>query len=322
MTTMLLGHECPPQVAVSANDTTPNPGIAGVNVWSTTEGRTLYWDGSKWVPGDLYQLSIALRAMLAFRDTGGVSYAAQPAEFSVRKRVYKARSGVSVPQLDAFSNNLVGGSAVARAIGASTFLDGVSRIGHVTDAAAGSGTGWYDNDERVVPVIGVTPAAGGFFFAARLALPVVNAGSRFFIGLQAQAGAPPSALLNPFAGSGRGSWGSGIGFGWADADTALLQYLNLSTATVAPQTALPGGGFLKTDTAKLLEVAIYQPRGEPVVGLAYRKLDGTAQNWTSWAVTLGQIAPATLRPLIWLSNGANAIATAVDIASVYLESEY
>ena len=38
----------PPQLAVVAGDTTPDPGLVGARAWSTIEQRVLTWDGLTW----------------------------------------------------------------------------------------------------------------------------------------------------------------------------------------------------------------------------------------------------------------------------------
>ena len=48
MTTRQLSFKGPPQLALAAGATTPNPGIFGVQVWSTTTNSILMWDGSTW----------------------------------------------------------------------------------------------------------------------------------------------------------------------------------------------------------------------------------------------------------------------------------
>lgn len=48
MTTRQLSFKGPPQLAIAAGATTPNPGISGVTVWSTTLGSMVIWDGSTW----------------------------------------------------------------------------------------------------------------------------------------------------------------------------------------------------------------------------------------------------------------------------------
>lgn len=51
MTIKKLTFEAPPSLAIAEAATTPNPGIAGVSVWSTTLGKRVYWDGTKWTAG-------------------------------------------------------------------------------------------------------------------------------------------------------------------------------------------------------------------------------------------------------------------------------
>jgi hypothetical protein len=51
MTTKQLSFKALPQLAIAESDTTPNPSIAGVMVWSTTLGKPVYWTGSIWTAG-------------------------------------------------------------------------------------------------------------------------------------------------------------------------------------------------------------------------------------------------------------------------------
>lgn len=48
MTTRQLSFKGPPQLAIAAGASTPNPGIAGVQIWSTTANSILVWDGDSW----------------------------------------------------------------------------------------------------------------------------------------------------------------------------------------------------------------------------------------------------------------------------------
>lgn len=46
-----LAFQKPLTLAISEGATTPDPGQAGVIVWSTTLGKPVWWDGSKWTAG-------------------------------------------------------------------------------------------------------------------------------------------------------------------------------------------------------------------------------------------------------------------------------
>lgn len=46
-----LAFEKPLSLAISEGGTTPDPGQEGVIVWSTTLGKPVWWDGSKWTAG-------------------------------------------------------------------------------------------------------------------------------------------------------------------------------------------------------------------------------------------------------------------------------
>jgi hypothetical protein len=47
--TEILSHLGFPRLAVAEDATTPDPGIAGVWVWSTSVGRFMYWNGTNWI---------------------------------------------------------------------------------------------------------------------------------------------------------------------------------------------------------------------------------------------------------------------------------
>jgi hypothetical protein len=47
-----LNFQGPPQLAIAEGATTPNPGLVGVSVWSTTLGRPVHWTGSEWTAGE------------------------------------------------------------------------------------------------------------------------------------------------------------------------------------------------------------------------------------------------------------------------------
>lgn len=48
MTTRQLSFKGLPQLAIAAGTSAPNPGIAGVQIWSTTANSILVWDGDSW----------------------------------------------------------------------------------------------------------------------------------------------------------------------------------------------------------------------------------------------------------------------------------
>lgn len=48
MAKKLLGYQGLPQIAVAAGASTPNPGRAGVQAWSTTLAAAVIWDGYSW----------------------------------------------------------------------------------------------------------------------------------------------------------------------------------------------------------------------------------------------------------------------------------
>lgn len=71
MTTRQLGFKGPPQLSIAVGATTPNPGITGVEVWSTTANAMLQWTGSNWqrsgnAPGDLLSWNNPVKGFSGF----------------------------------------------------------------------------------------------------------------------------------------------------------------------------------------------------------------------------------------------------------------
>lgn len=48
MTAKQLNFQAPPKLAINEGATTPDPGIAGVSVWSSALGKIVYWTGTFW----------------------------------------------------------------------------------------------------------------------------------------------------------------------------------------------------------------------------------------------------------------------------------
>lgn len=79
MTTKDLGFRAPPSLAVAVGATTPNPGVSGALIWSTTASAPLVWDGSKWaaiggaVPASTFVQAVAYTPSADHIDITGLS---------------------------------------------------------------------------------------------------------------------------------------------------------------------------------------------------------------------------------------------------------
>lgn len=82
MSNRSLDFFAPPSAAVAEGATTPDPGLTGATVWSTTAGRMLVWDGSAWWPAGLYSFGP--------EDVSGTSYTFVAADSFKLKRCSNA----------------------------------------------------------------------------------------------------------------------------------------------------------------------------------------------------------------------------------------
>jgi len=53
MSKKILNYVAPPALAITSGATTPNPGIAGISVWSTIEQKMVTWNGTSWISGGI-----------------------------------------------------------------------------------------------------------------------------------------------------------------------------------------------------------------------------------------------------------------------------
>lgn len=51
MTTKVLAFKALPSLAIAEGASTPDPSIPGVQIWSTTLNKPMYWTGSIWTAG-------------------------------------------------------------------------------------------------------------------------------------------------------------------------------------------------------------------------------------------------------------------------------
>jgi hypothetical protein len=261
----------------------------------------------------LFRREIAGRQMPAFRGPIGLE---SPLQSSLAlKRVMRANpTGNSTAVATEGMNYAVVGTPTSRAVTTASFFQRMRRIGYVSAASAGSLAGARHQLNQLTT--GTGSGLGGFFAVIRFGLSGVVSDMRAFVGAWNVATAPtdiePSTMTNCI----------GVGRGAADTNLSLFY------GGTAAQTPIPLGANFPANTANVdaYELALFAP--PDVAQTVY---------WQVTRLNTGHVASGTLTggaavlpadnvgltPFqAWVSNNTTAAAVAIDIMSVYVETDY
>jgi hypothetical protein len=338
MTTQNYTFQAPPALAVAIGATTPNPGIVGVSVWSTTASATLTWNGTSWqmptvvasevdltpqtaVPAgnntdQLYAQSFGRQSALAVYPSQARGEQSlrlyEPAAWTHRKRTFLAPASGTTPVLSNWGSFTVTGTVA----GAS----GPARLMYGTAATAGASAGVRASTGTVRGANGVGSTVGGvygFMLAARLMwVPP----TRFFFGLTG------AALTNqdPVAGA---TANNSVGF-YKDASDTGIGYMQRNTvAGIVNNTAnaLP-------NSMAFYDLVLSVARDTAVnlkVSYAWRRTTSiSALTWGNWTVSEAALdgSSLTVSPTnlatFWFNNGTNAVDQYLHLVSMYQEQDW
>jgi hypothetical protein len=168
MTTRQLSFKGPPQLAVAAGATSPNPGINGVQIWSTTANALVVWDGNSW--------ELAGGGMASTEDT-----VFRPVDFNAPWGFYAFTAGGSnVGNIGPIAYTAGTPSGVAPSGTSNTMLGQTGCTSFTSDATAYSACGVWNAQ---CPVRRGTVTYGGFIFETLSGFAPTNSGT-MFMGLQ------------------------------------------------------------------------------------------------------------------------------------------
>jgi hypothetical protein len=344
--TKQLGWESPPNMPIAEGDNTPDPGIAGVEIWSTVSNKKLVWSGGYWISAmDLVTDAILtsnndttkpvadtlklIRKKIAGMDLlTQISLVgeAQPVQNNIWKNkiaLWSAPGSVTtVPGVLGFPAFTAVGTATARAVAATNTLTRMRRIGYVSANGAGSLASLRVANAQYSTGDGF--GTGGFFLAITFAFAdaTIVSGARGFVGVTSNTAAPtnvqPSTLTNSI--------------GVAQLSTSSTQLYLVYGGSVA-QAAIPlGAGFPPTNGAGAINgmaytLVLYAPTNES--GNVYYHLfklnSATEVSGKLTCNTLGVETPnpaTLLTPAMWRCNNATAAAVGMDISNIYMESDF
>lgn len=287
---------------------------------ATSNGSLILPENSTPTPSDAGEMKfftreIAGRMMPAFIGPSGLDSTLQPL-LARNKIAYWCPPGnaTTVPGVLGMSANTVTNfTATARNVATTNLFTRMRRLGYVT-AATGGNVGNFRAPAGQYTI--GDGSLGGFTFIVRFGISdaVAVSGARMFMGVRLSAtpaNVEPSTLTNCI----------GIGHGAADATMRL--YYGGSVA----QTPIDLGVNFPTDTRSvdMYELALFAPPNESVVKYEVTRLNTghVASGTLSGDLGVALPAPTTFLAAPWAyrTNNATLLAAAIDVASIYIETD-
>jgi hypothetical protein len=361
MTTKSLRFERPVQLAVALGATTPNPGETGVVIWSTTTSSLLVWTGTQWsgigagAPGGnanevqynnagahggaanveieggnlklvdtadpsapaggllLYSKSIAGRRLPKIIGPSGIDTVLQVGLHGNAVLMVAPANGTTAPSAWGGTLTTAATMSVQQTIASANPWLATWRKRFQTSTTAGNATGMrtaYTQWFR-----GNAAGFGGFFFRAQLGANINLNGGQKFVGLCASTGAlagEPSALLNM----------CGMGWDAADASSGNWQFMRNDGAGTATKVDLGATNAARANTTHGYDLVMYMAPNSSELFVRITNLHNNAvvldTSYTTDlpAVNTGMAFKAEVR------NGAVAAADNLEVAKVYIETDY
>lgn len=259
----------------------------------------------------LISRDMASRQLLAVVPPEGNEWLAQP--FLGRSKVAWATSPGNSTTLTTTGLTLTAsGTATARNVDVTNLFASARRTGYVSVATAGSSCGTRSANRQFWR--GNAAGLGGFTFVASFGISDAAAvtDARLFAGLLANGAVignvNPSTLLNV------------VGVGSDSGDTVLSIITNDNAGT-ATKTSLGAAFPADTQSTDLYELALFCPPN--AARIAYRVTRLNTGDVASGSLTADlPVNNQLMAPHFWRNNGTTALAVAIDVASLYIETDY
>lgn len=272
----------------------------------------------------LFGRNLANRMFPAMVGPSGMDVTLQPAVW--RQKVARWNppgNATTVPGVDGFAAQTAVGTATARTVATTNLMTRTKRLGYVSAATAGSLTGHYSTAAQFTTGNGT--GLGGFFYSCRFAFSDAAAvsGVRSFVGLTSSVAAftnvEPNTLTNAI----------GIAQLSTDATQLFLVYGGSAaqTAVALGTNFAPYNGTVGVTTGNFFDLTIFcAPSSNGVVNVRLENIsNGQVYSNTITPGTPGTQTPANTTLLAhraWRTNNATALAVGIDIAGIYIETDY
>jgi len=261
--------------------------------------------------GTIFMRKVAGRMMAAQVGPSGLDTTLQANLGGNKCAIWMPPGGsTTVPGVFGMAALTATGTATTRAVATTNLLTRMTRLGYVSAATAGSLAGAREAVSKYTT--GAGPGLGGFFARYRFGVSdaATVAGARMFVGLDALTTAPtnvePSAKINCI--------------GVAQLSSSANLHIVFGNATVKTPIDL-GADFPANSTADAYELALFSP---PEGGVHWRvsRLNTAFVASGFIGSTDCPIATTLLCHQLWRTNNATALAVAIDICGIYIETDH
>jgi hypothetical protein len=260
--------------------------------------------------GTIFMKKIAGRMTASQIDPSGLAATLQPNLGETKAAIWMPPGGsATVPGVFGMNALSATGTATARSVATTNVQTRMTRLGYVSATTAGSLAGVRETVTKYAT--GAGAGLGGFFARYRFGVsdPAYVSGARMFVGLDAaSATAPtnvePSTKVNC------------VGVGQISTSTNLqLIYGNAAAKTPIDL----GGNLSATSNTDAYELILFSPASGGIFWQVNRL--NTTYNASGFiAATDAPAATTFLGHQLWRCNNATALAVALDVGSIYIET--
>lgn len=257
----------------------------------------------------IYGKEIANRAMLCQMGPSGLDTALQPNLGGNKVALWMPPGGsTAVPGVFGMAALTATGTATTRAVATTNLLTRMTRLGYVSTTTAGALAGAREAVAKYTT--GAGSGLGGFFARYRFALTDAAAvsGARGFIGLSASTGAPTNVEPSTLANS--------IGL----CRLSISNNLHIYGAGASAGTPVDlGSKFPTNNNSAVYELALFSPSAGNCFWQVTRLDTGEVATGQFATIPLGTVL---LCHQLWVTNNATALAVAIDVCGIYIETDY
>jgi hypothetical protein len=259
----------------------------------------------------IYSRSRAGRRMTEQLGPFGYNYSFQPC-VAMKSIGWFSATGNGTSTTSIGLSMTVTGTATARNVVTTKFFTSLRRIGYVSSSSAGNSAGIRHGGLQFWR--GNASGLGGFYFVCRFGISsaATVAGQRSFVGLVAStsvlSNADPSTNSNI------------LGFGVDGSDTTW-SFMHAGSSTPATKDTLTGTFAPRSLSTDIYEVRIYCPPNGSTIYYSIEDLNGGSL-FDGNTTTALPSNTTLLSPHIWTNNNTTALACAIDVCSLYIETDY